>query len=597
MTTEMKAITVVGGGLAGLVTAISAAEAGTRVRLLESHDRLGGRARSTIGPHVANDGPHVLYADGALWPWLTRRQLARPYRRLPLAAATSIRFRREGRLRAAPPAALLRLLSSRRATAPVDRDFHSWAAERYGERAADAASAFAGVATFTADPGRLSAAFVWERLLRVSNPTGGPRYLVGGWSALIDRLAEHARGLGVTIVTGSPVTTMPDGPVVVATSLAAARTMVGRPLPTPATSGSTVLLDAAVERRRGDAFIVSDLDHAGWLEAFSRVDRTLTRAAASWSRRSGRSRTASPGPPPCRHSRTWWRPARPAGAIARCGAAPARQTTARGRWTCPGTAGRTGPWSTRATGCSWPATRSQHPVCSPRSPSTARWPPPPARPATSACTTPGRPTPADLTAPATQTDASWPESERGLDTADVLDPERHIGVDVADEISHLAVPVEKRLRPDSLVVAEPDAELVQLADGVLDGVQRSLGSVREAAGKVRPQGAAVGLGNQEAPEAERELADDLAVGRGLALAHNPGTRSSNVVASSLGQLSGWVVKPGSGATAVRVTELLPERAADSAVPRVELEGVVQPPAALGDVGAEPVLAQVPLEQQ
>jgi len=276
MTTEMKAITVVGGGLAGLVAAVSAAEAGTRVRLLESHDRLGGRARSTIGPHVANDGPHVLYADGALWPWLTRRQLARPYRRLPLAAATSIRFRREGRLRAAPPAALLRLLSSRRATAPVDRDFHSWAAERYGERAADAASAFAGVVTFTADPGRLSAAFVWERLLRVSNPTGGPRYLVGGWSALIDRLAEHARGLGVTIVTGSPVTTIPDGPVVVATSLAAARTLLGRPLPTPATSGSTVLLDAAIERRRGDAFIVSDLDHAGWLEAFSRVDRTLT---------------------------------------------------------------------------------------------------------------------------------------------------------------------------------------------------------------------------------------------------------------------------------------------------------------------------------
>lgn len=368
------------------MAAISAAEAGTRVRLLESHDRLGGRARSTIGPHVANDGPHVLYADGALWPWLTRRQLARPYRRLPLAAATSIRFRREGRLRAAPPAALLRLLSSRRATAPVDRDFHSWAAERYGERAADAASAFAGVVTFTADPGRLSAAFVWERLLRVSNPTGGPRYLVGGWSALIDRLAEHARGLGVTIVTGSPVTTIPDGPVVVATSLAAARTLLGRPLPTPATSGSTVLLDAAIERRRGDAFIVSDLDHAGWLEAFSRVDRTLTPRGsvlvqAQRPVADGESRSAS------------LQALEDLVETGHAGLAPSRvveplrhgATTARGRWTCPGTAGRTGPWSTRATGCSWPATRSQHPVCSPRSPSTARWPPPPARPAPSAC--------------------------------------------------------------------------------------------------------------------------------------------------------------------------------------------------------------------
>ncbi|MEP6851118.1 MAG: FAD-dependent oxidoreductase [bacterium] len=267
---------VVGGGMAGLVAAVTAAEAGAPVRLLEKNAHLGGRARSTPEPFVANEGPHVLYADGALWRWLLRRDLARPYRRLPMGAAAGIRFRRDGRLRAMPSAGLMRLMARRGRTAPVDVDFRSWVTSILGEATAAAASSFMGVATFTSDPGRLSAAFVWERLLRVSNPGGGPRYLVGGWSALVDRLADHAHDLGVRIETGSPVTTLPTGPTIVATSLPAARNLLGRPLSTPAVSGDTVLLDVAVHRRRGDAFIVSDLDRPGWVEAFSRADPALT---------------------------------------------------------------------------------------------------------------------------------------------------------------------------------------------------------------------------------------------------------------------------------------------------------------------------------
>ena len=49
----------------------------------------------------------------------------------------------------------------------MDRDFHGWVAESYGEEAARAAANLMGVATFDADPGRLSAAFVWERMLRI----------------------------------------------------------------------------------------------------------------------------------------------------------------------------------------------------------------------------------------------------------------------------------------------------------------------------------------------------------------------------------------------------------------------------------------------
>ena len=43
-------ITVVGGGIAGLVASIACAEGGANVRLLEAHAQLGGRGRSTDGP-------------------------------------------------------------------------------------------------------------------------------------------------------------------------------------------------------------------------------------------------------------------------------------------------------------------------------------------------------------------------------------------------------------------------------------------------------------------------------------------------------------------------------------------------------------------
>ena len=61
----MNRITIVGGGIAGLTAAITAAEGGAPVRLLEAHDSLGGRARSMAGPYKANFGPHVIYKDGA----------------------------------------------------------------------------------------------------------------------------------------------------------------------------------------------------------------------------------------------------------------------------------------------------------------------------------------------------------------------------------------------------------------------------------------------------------------------------------------------------------------------------------------------------
>src|ERR1700751_2690453 len=67
-------ITIVGAGVAGLVSAITCAEAGARVHLLEAHDAGGGRARSTDGPYKANLGPHALYT-GPFWTWMQERGL------------------------------------------------------------------------------------------------------------------------------------------------------------------------------------------------------------------------------------------------------------------------------------------------------------------------------------------------------------------------------------------------------------------------------------------------------------------------------------------------------------------------------------------
>jgi NAD(P)-binding Rossmann-like domain len=271
----MADITVVGGGLAGLVASIACAEAGAQVHLYEAHATLGGRARSTPPPFIAQDGPHVLYDDGPLWAWLAERDLNGPAAHPPLGALAGFRFRQRGTLRRRPPLSILRLLAHPRRTAPVDRDFHGWVAESYGEEAARAAGNLMGVATFDADPGRLSAAFVWERMLRVFGSMPPPaRYVIGGWSSMLARMDARARRLGVAIELGSRVDRLPGPPVIVATSLEAARPLLGDDA-LRWDSGRAMLLDLGLRHRGGDAFVIADLDEAGWAERYSAPDPTV----------------------------------------------------------------------------------------------------------------------------------------------------------------------------------------------------------------------------------------------------------------------------------------------------------------------------------
>lgn len=263
-------IRVVGGGVAGLTASIAAAETGASVELFEASASLGGRARTKQGEFRANLGPHVIYADGESWRWLESRGLLPEYNRSPLRG---VRFLHEGRLRRMPPSAFVKARALKDEQAPVDEDFHSWAARVLGDEAAGVLSRAAAAITFDHDPGRLSAEFVRERSARVFWSVPSNRYMVGGWQSLVDSLERRARELGVNIHTRARVDELPERPVIVAVALEAARKLLDEELPVGTTR--CALLDLGVRERRGDPFIVVDIDGTAWLERYSAADESL----------------------------------------------------------------------------------------------------------------------------------------------------------------------------------------------------------------------------------------------------------------------------------------------------------------------------------
>jgi glycine/D-amino acid oxidase-like deaminating enzyme len=271
----MQEITIVGGGLAGLVAAISVAEKGGSVTLEEARSRLGGRAHTARGAHKVNYGPHALYRHGTLEAWLLERDLLPP---VVFPSATGVRLLDRGKLKRLPlPLLPMRRLSGKQA--PVDRSFRDWATELIGERGAEAAIGFASLPTFHADPGTLSAAFVHERIQRsiVWRPV---YYVCGGWQRLVERLEMRAHELGVRVVTGQPRTTLPEGPVIVATDLESASNLLDDPsISWPRTS--TAIYDIALETRRGDAPAVLSLDHRAYASNYAHGDASVAGAGES----------------------------------------------------------------------------------------------------------------------------------------------------------------------------------------------------------------------------------------------------------------------------------------------------------------------------
>ena len=269
----MTTITIVGGGIAGLTAAVSCAEQGADVRLLEAHQELGGRARSTSGPYRVNLGPHALLSGSPFWHWLGERGLLPPHARPPLSG---VRFRWRDDIRRVPAVgAAVAALRLRGRVAPVELDFRTWAADNVGADAADALARSAGILTYHHDPGELSAAFLWEPLVRglLSAPPTA-RFPIGGWSTIIALMRDRALALGVEIKTGTSVSELPPAPVILATELSDARRLLGDDS-LHWLSGKAVCMDLAIRSSRGDPFVVVDLQETGWVERYTAADRSL----------------------------------------------------------------------------------------------------------------------------------------------------------------------------------------------------------------------------------------------------------------------------------------------------------------------------------
>jgi phytoene dehydrogenase-like protein len=244
--------------------------------VLEAHSQLGGRARSLPGPYKANLGPHALLSDSPFWQWMGERELLPPAARPPLSGA---RFRwRDGIRRVPAVGATVAALRLRGRSAPVELDFHTWASDHVGAEAATALANSGGILTYHHDPGELSAAFLWAAVVRglLSAPPTA-RFPIGGWSSIIERMSRRALALGVEIRTGERVTDVPAAPAIIATELDDARRLLADE-ELQWHSGNSVCLDLALRSRRGDPFVVVDLQEAGWVERHTAADRTLAPA-------------------------------------------------------------------------------------------------------------------------------------------------------------------------------------------------------------------------------------------------------------------------------------------------------------------------------
>jgi hypothetical protein len=266
-------ITIVGAGIAGLVAAIACAAEGAAVRLLEAHDGVGGRGRSTDGPYKANLGPHAMYQDGAFWKWLGEHDVLPPH---TSARLTGVRLRVDGAVRRTPPLRYMpALLRMRGREAPVGTDFRTWVASYVDDEGVRAVCSGAGVFTYHHDPGELSAAFVWPRMVRLLLTVPSiVRYPVAGWSTLVASLEKRVRELGVVVETGARVGKLPSAPVIVATELDEARELLGDET-LRWNSGRTLCLDVGMRHRRGDPTIVIDLDECGWIGRYSGANPTI----------------------------------------------------------------------------------------------------------------------------------------------------------------------------------------------------------------------------------------------------------------------------------------------------------------------------------
>ena len=221
-----KSIVVVGGGLAGLAAAATAARSGATVTLYEARSSVGGRARTRDeAGFLLNEGAHALYA-GLAGIAVLRGLGIEPKGRPPATRGAQGRLRGSiGLLPGTPMEALRSRLVGLRTKAQLGRrlvkpepllrrptlglSMAEWIDDLVTD--ADArlvARMISRVAAYTGELETLAAEAAVPQV--VSAMTAGVLYLDGGWQQLTNALTNVARAAGVTIVVDSKIESIDD---------------------------------------------------------------------------------------------------------------------------------------------------------------------------------------------------------------------------------------------------------------------------------------------------------------------------------------------------------------------------------------------------
>lgn len=211
-------VVVVGGGLAGLVAGLTAANDGARVAVVDSRT-FGGRARSVAREgFILNDGGHALYRGGGGWDVLMSLGVH------PLGVtpdATAYRTLWDGAIAPFPTTAK-GIVASRLLGARSKIKLAGWfndvggTASTAGDLALDDwfdqqnarpdlrkyLTALGRLVTYAVRPGEMPARAVLAQFAL----DGGVRYLHGGWQSVVDALVVEANRAGVVLVDNRPVT-------------------------------------------------------------------------------------------------------------------------------------------------------------------------------------------------------------------------------------------------------------------------------------------------------------------------------------------------------------------------------------------------------
>ena len=209
-------VAVIGGGLAGLTAAATAAKAGATVAVVDGRS-LGGRARS-VGRDgfTLNEGAHALYRGAGGWAVLESLGVvprgvtpsAETYRtvwdgeiaRLPAGARSILSSRLLGMRSKLKLAGWFNGIAATAAEAG-DVSLDEWLDDQGAQPDLHRYVTTMGrLVTYAAHPGRLPAGIVLGQFA-----AGGVAYLHGGWQQLVDGLAGVARHAGAELIEHEPV--------------------------------------------------------------------------------------------------------------------------------------------------------------------------------------------------------------------------------------------------------------------------------------------------------------------------------------------------------------------------------------------------------